>query len=115
MVGSCIQTLPDYAVQANGGMALAKVGITRVKQYRRDFSGVRALTKQSAYVDLNGHNGIHMSRLRGILNTRKDGPITLDGKLLLDIRRSQGAKTSFWDCEWETAYVTENEQELFIK
>lgn len=113
---SCVRTLPDYASLPNEGMALSKVGITDVKQYRRDFSGIRALTQQAAYVDLYGHNGIHMSRLRNVLNTRRDGPITLDRKLLREIKKSQeDAKTAYWECSWETAFITENEQELFIK
>jgi len=112
---SCVNKLPDYAILPNEGMALSKVGITEVRQYRRDFSGVRALTEQAVYVDLVGRNGIHMSRLRYVIETRRDANITLDNKLLNEIRKSQEARTAYWECKWETAFITETEQELFIQ
>lgn len=118
---SCVRTLPDYALQPNGsGMALEKVGIKGFKQYQRDFSGRRTLTTQSAYVDTPpGSNGIHMSRLSGILQEYGDGFITMNTELLEKLVQSHTidgfVPTSFWECNWESAHEMDNEQPLFIK
>lgn len=111
-----MRMLPDYAMLPNrSGMALEKVGIKEFKQFQRDFSGSRVLTLQAAYVDLLGENGIHMSRLAGILQDRNDQLISMDSELLENLARSHSTTTAFWECAWESAHEMENEQPLFIK
>lgn len=118
---SYIKTLPDYACQVNGhGMALEKVGIKNFKQYQRDFSGRRTLTTQAAYVDTPpGVNGIHMSRLSGIIQEYNDGVIGINTQLLEKLVESHTVgdfiPTVFWECAWESAYEMSNEQPLFIE
>jgi GTP cyclohydrolase I len=113
---SCIKTLPDYAMLPDGsGMALEKVGIKNFKQFQRDFSGRRTLTTQAAYVDLSGQNGIHMSRLIGILQENVDKFIQVDTEMLEDIMNSHETPTAFWECSWDSAHEMEDEQLLFVK
>lgn len=113
---SCIRLLPDYAKLPNKSLALEKVGIKRFRQHQRDFSGRRTITTQAAYVDLDGENGIHMSRLAGTLMGYNDATICINNELLEKLLNSHdGAATAYWECDWEQAHIMENEQSVFIQ
>lgn len=116
MVDSCIRLLPDYALNpTTRKLGLEKVGIKNFKQFRYDFADQRVLTHQSAYVDLtNGDAGIHMSRLSGLLRERKDTAITIDSGLLEAMAKSHKTHSAYHEINWETEYLMENEQELFV-
>ena len=109
-----VHLLPDYASAPNVGHKLNKVGITGHSVYRKDFNDNPVLTRQEAYVPLNGENGIHMSRLVAIMTRYEGSNIENDEAILSSIAHEHGLSESFWGCSWNSMYGYDDNQHLVI-
>jgi GTP cyclohydrolase FolE2 len=111
---SCVKYLPDVAVKATRGKPLQKVGIDDVDIYRVDFNDRNVLTRQSAYISLMGVKGIHMSRLRIILQDWQDREIACDDELLDQISATHKTKFTYWECAWKSLFDVEDGQPIKV-
>jgi GTP cyclohydrolase FolE2 len=107
--------LPDYADQISTGKPLKKVGINNFAMFRNDFNDERVLTNQAAYVSLRSHNGIHMSRVVGILLEYEGQAIDIDDGLLEALSDSHINANAYWECKWPCVHHMENDQPLLVQ
>lgn len=95
-----VKYLPDYASRPDEtGIPLQKVGIRLLKVYRT-WRGTQTLTRQSAYVNLIGRKGIHMSRLVRVLLSWTGKRIDMHDELLEQIASTHG-DVAYWKCRWQ--------------
>lgn len=106
--------LPDYASKEVTTIPLQKVGVRNVRMFRKDFTEERVITKQSAYVDLGNVHGIHMSRLMTILFDYENLPIDIEDDILQAFSVSHDDSNSYWECNWDCRFETEEEQPLYV-
>jgi len=109
---TCVALLPDYASEGSDNIPLHKVGINNVPMWRDDFDGSRVLTNQAVYVSLDGHNGIHMSRLVEAIMEYDGDEITADDYLLEAIAASHEVDNAYWECKWNSMWELDGIQSI---
>jgi GTP cyclohydrolase FolE2 len=102
------------ANKATRGKPLHKVGIDDVDIYRVDFNERDVMTRQSAYISLMGVKGIHMSRLRIVLQNWQDEEINCDDEILDELSATHKTKFTYWECAWASLYEVEDGQPVKI-
>ena len=92
--------LPDYASQPCNGRLLERVGVHDVVVPMVGLGGVLVSTKQSLYVELEGKNGAHMSRLVGLIDDNSHNTIEISPHMLAYAIDSHNASKAFWEVSW---------------
>lgn len=109
---TCVALLPDYASESTDKLPLQKVGINNLSMWRLDPSGDRVLTNQSAYVNLDDHKGIHMSRLVEVLMECDGLKIELDNDILYELASSHEVNNAYWECKWQAMWEIDEVQTI---
>ena len=92
--------LPDYASQPCNGRLLERVGVHDVHIPMIGLGGVLVTSRQSLYVELEGKNGAHMSRLISLIEDNAHNPIELSAYMMRYAIESHSASKAFWEVSW---------------
>lgn len=92
--------LPDYASQPCNGRLLERVGVHDVCIPMVGLGGVLVPSRQSLYVELEGKNGAHMSRLINLIEENAHNPIELSSYMMRYAIESHSASKAFWEISW---------------
>ncbi len=92
--------LPDYASQPCNGRLLERVGVHDVCVPMMGLGEVLVPTKQSLYVELEGKNGAHMSRLVGLIEDNSYNYIELAAHMMQYAIENHNASKAFWEVSW---------------
>ena len=92
--------LPDYASQPCNGRLLERVGVHDVIIPMIGVGEVLIPAKQSLYVELEGKNGAHMSRLVSIIENLSHIKIDVWRNPLEEAITSHNAAKAFWEVSW---------------
>ena len=97
--------LPDYASQPCNGRVLERVGVHDVCVPMTGINDVVVSTKQSLYVELEGKNGAHMSRLVGLIEDNSYNHIEPTVHMMQYAIDNHNASKAFWEVSWEDAIM----------
>ena len=92
--------LPDYASQPCNGRLLERVGVHDVCVPMMGLGEVLVPTKQSLYVELEGKNGAHMSRLVGLIEDNSYNYIEPAVHMMQYAIENHNASKAFWEVSW---------------
>ena len=92
--------LPDYASQPCNGRLLERVGVHDVIIPMLGLDNLLVPSKQSLYVELEGKNGAHMSRLVSIIENLAHVKINVWRNPLEEAITSHNATKAFWEVSW---------------
>ena len=92
--------LPDYASQPCNGRLLERVGVHDVCVPMMGLGEVLVPTKQSLYVELEGKNGAHMSRLVGLIEDNSYNYIEPAAHMMQYAIENHNASKAFWEVSW---------------
>jgi GTP cyclohydrolase FolE2 len=112
---SCVKFLPDYANNQHNGRSLHRVGISGVDVKMIDFTDSSVVTSSSAYVNLSSSNGIHMSRLVGILLDLEGMIIDPRDDILHSIEESHECTSCLYSCRWDAMEYIESFDQSHIR
>lgn len=92
--------LPDYASQPCNGRLLERVGVHDVIVPMEGLDNLLVPSKHSLYVELEGKNGAHMSRLVSIVENLSHVSINVWRNPLEEAITSHNATKAFWEVSW---------------
>lgn len=92
--------LPDYASQPCNGRLLERVGVHDIKVPMEGLEDLLIPSQHSLYVELEGKNGAHMSRLVSIIENLSHVKINTWKNPLEEAIASHDATKAFWEVSW---------------